>query len=261
MGSLKHTLQNMIKTLISVVKAKAPYRVIHPCSMIFPTNCEGNTIGHVNPVHLKGRLQNAADLDLLYSCRALSGSILTSGKNVRLEAEWDPSIYVPRIHFPSSAPRNDQRAYPYASLRQQVWGASSPAPQTFILTKGELPPRVLDLSKNEQDNISTCQAEDLAMALNNLFDNNQGPVCLEVGPSTWLDLYKRAHEPSYSRFNVALALSSFHLTKESDALYNSLAIVKPELNLQELVHKRGLKKVFQQQEPQADGITFKLSLY
>jgi len=159
----------MRRLLRQIVRSNDQNLVIHPCSLVFP-NGEDH-VGYTNPVHVKQALRCKEDFDLLYTCRAFSKSILTSGKNVRLENDWNPSLNV-------KVPEGFEYPFSFYSQLRHQESLRLNLPEslsTCILTNGEIPSRVLELPNNIQETITTYKAENVFRALNHLFSTKQGP--------------------------------------------------------------------------------------
>ena len=62
--------------------------VIHPCAILSQSRDSHVCSGFVSPVHLDSVPRSAIDRAILSTCRELSGRVVTSGKNVRLEQGW-----------------------------------------------------------------------------------------------------------------------------------------------------------------------------
>jgi len=245
----------MRRLLRQIVRSNDQNLVIHPCSLVFPNG--ENHVGYTNPVHVKQALRCKEDFDLLYTCRAFSKSILTSGKNVRLENDWNPSLNV-------KVPEGFEYPFSFYSQLRHQESLRLNLPEslsTCILTNGEIPSRVLELPNNIQETITTYKAENVFRALNHLFSTKQGPVCLEVGPSTWTELYNEPQQISRPSFNTVLSICSFRLDKQHGNTWQALPKVMPPINLETIIQHGRLRRVYHKEHFTNEGIPFSIRVF
>lgn len=174
----------------------------------------------VNPVHLEGScVKHPLDYELLCLSRVFSKVVLTSGKNVELEANWNPFLdktsisLVDDIPF-QSLPQTVQRDEPQSLLSCLTNSEVIVCTRRASLLRDVLCAR--GFSSDQLDHITFVNDSVPAILRNKRLRDEASVLCLEAGPSSWEPLYSDRTSTATLDVKQCLIGAIFHVTNVSE---------------------------------------------